>query len=110
MAGLRHPRQQTTDRPTGSLALSAPAGPGGDVVDRLLVSVFFGQRYAAARRRLRHRSAACHQPRALVGFGLADAWGDDSGLAIRWSGRATVDPHLSRGGMPPAGREAYGCL
>ena len=54
MAGLRHPRQQTTDRRTGSLALSAPAGPGGDVVDRLLVSVFFGQRYAAARRRLRH--------------------------------------------------------
>ena len=28
------------------------------------------------------RSAACHQPRALVGFGLADAWRDDGGYRI----------------------------
>jgi magnesium and cobalt exporter, CNNM family len=33
--------------------------------------------------------SACRQPRASLGFPLADAWRDDGGLAIRWSSRAT---------------------
>jgi hypothetical protein len=58
-AGRLEPSPTRVSRPR---AANAAAGPGGDVVDRLLVSVFFGQRHAAARRRLRHA-----QPAAGVG-------------------------------------------
>src|SRR5450755_2666817 len=99
-----HPRQQTHRSPHRSLALSARAPPGRAATSSTACwsecSSDTATRPPAAG--YATRSAACHQPRASPGFPLADAWRDDGGFPVRWSGRATGDPHLSRGGMTPA--------
>src|SRR5450755_630070 len=100
------PPEATDHRsPHRSLALSARAPPGRPATSSSTACWSACSSDSATRPPAggyATRSAACHQPRASLGFPLADAWHDDGGFAVRWSSRATGDPHLSRGGMTPA--------